>query len=99
MLTRNVETYATIPIPQRACADEELTRLRVWRQNSKPCQHRLSLSTGLLNFVSVRHKWDEAVYCEGFVVLYHASGVDGISDYEVFSQCCSREVDRVTGCI
>ncbi len=40
---------------------------------SKPdavSQHnRLSLSTGHLNFVSVRHKEDEAVYCEGFVVL------------------------------
>ncbi len=35
MLTRNVATYAAIPIPQRACAaDEELT------QNSEPCLNR-----------------------------------------------------------
>ncbi len=66
MPTRNVATYAAIPIPQRARADEELTRpLARWRKQvvSKPdaacvwSQHnRLSLSTGHLNFVSVRHK-------------------------------------------
>ncbi len=38
MLTRNVATYAAIPIPQRVrAADEELTRpLAQWR-NSEPC--------------------------------------------------------------
>ncbi len=68
---------------------------------SKPdtaLQHR-SLSTGHLNFVSVHHKYYEAVYGEGFVVLYRASGVDSITDYNGFSLHCSREVDRVTGCI
>ncbi len=58
-----------------------------------------SLFTGHFNFVSVRHKLDEAVYCEGFVVSYRASGVDGITDYNGFSPCRSCEVDRVTGCI
>ncbi len=63
MLTRNVATYAAIPIPQRARADEELTCPLAWLRNSEPClnldaasQHnRLSLSVGHLNFVSVRH--------------------------------------------
>ncbi len=63
MLTRNVATYAAIPIPQRAhAADEELTHPLAWWRNSEPClnrmpQHnRLSLSTGYLNFVSVCHE-------------------------------------------
>ncbi len=64
MLTKNVATYAAIPIPQRAGADEELTHPLAWWQNSEPVskpdtasQHnRLSLSTGHLNFVSVCHK-------------------------------------------
>ncbi len=71
-----------------------------WWRNSEPClnrtlcrNNRLSPSTGHLNFVSVRHKWDEAVYCEGFVVLYcAASSVDSITDYNEFSPCRSREV-------
>ncbi len=28
-------------------------------------------------------------------MLYRASGVDSITDYNGFSPCCSREVDRV----
>ncbi len=63
MLTKNVATYAAIPIPQRARADEELTPACLVAEQwtvSKPdaaSQHnRLSLSTGHLNFVSVRHK-------------------------------------------
>ncbi len=71
--------------------------------SSETCLHltprrnnRLSLSTGHLNFVSVRHKWDETVYCEGFVVSYHAAfNVGSITDYNGFSQRRSREVDRV----
>ncbi len=67
---------------------------------SKPdaaSQHdRLSLSTGHLNFVSVRHKLDEAVYCEGFFVSYCAtSSLDSITDYNGFSPRRSCEVDRV----
>ncbi len=63
MPTRNVATYAAIPIPQRARADEELTpaySVAVQWTVSKPdaaSQHnRLSLSTRHLNFVSVCHK-------------------------------------------
>ncbi len=63
MPTRNVATYAAIPIPQRARADEELTAACLVTEQwtvSKPdaaSQHnRLSLSTGHLNFVSVCHK-------------------------------------------
>ncbi len=37
MPTRNVATYAAIPIPQRARADEELTRPLAWWQNSELC--------------------------------------------------------------
>ncbi len=44
-------------------------------------QINLPCLTGHLNVVSVHHKYDEAVYCEGFVVLYHASGLDSITDY------------------
>ncbi len=41
MLTRNVATYATIPIDsQRARADEELSRPLAWWQNSEPCLNR-----------------------------------------------------------
>ncbi len=40
MPTRNVATYAAIPIPQSTRADEELTRpLALW-QNSEPCLNR-----------------------------------------------------------
>ncbi len=34
-----------------------------------------------------------------FIVLYRASGVDRITDYNGFSPRRSREVDRVTGCM
>ncbi len=61
--------------------------------------NRLSLSTGSLNFVSVHYKPGRGSYCEGFVVLYRASGVDSITDYNGFAPRCSREVDRVKGCI
>ncbi len=51
MPTRNVATYAAIPIPQRARSDDELRSLAWWR-NSEPClnrtphrNNRLSLST------------------------------------------------------
>ncbi len=55
-----------------------------------------SVYTGHLNFVSVCHKYNEAVYCEGFVVLYRAaSSVDSITDYNQFSPRRSHEVDRV----
>ncbi len=37
MPTRNMETYAAIPIPQRARADEELMLPLAWRRNSEPC--------------------------------------------------------------
>ncbi len=37
MQTKNVATYAKIPIPQRARADEELTRPLAWWRNSEPC--------------------------------------------------------------
>ncbi len=40
MPTRNVATYAAIPIPQRARADEELTRPLAWWRNSEPCLNR-----------------------------------------------------------
>ncbi len=56
MLTRNVATYAAIPIPQRARADEDVPACLVEEQWTvyKPdiaSQHiRLSLSTGHLNF-------------------------------------------------
>ncbi len=36
MLTRNVATYAAIPIPQRAHADEELMCPLAWWWNSEP---------------------------------------------------------------
>ncbi len=93
MTTRNVATCAAIPFPQRASADEELTRPLAWKRKQAvskldaASQHnRLSLSTWHLNFVSVRHKEDETVYCEGFVVLYHAaSSVDSITVYNEFS--------------
>ncbi len=59
MLTRNLATYAAIPIPQIArAADEELTHPLAWWRNSEPClnrtpryNNRLSLSAGHLNFV------------------------------------------------
>ncbi len=40
MPTRNVATYAAIPIPQRARADEEFTRPLAWWLNSEPCLNR-----------------------------------------------------------
>ncbi len=41
MLTRNVATYAAIPIPQRArAAHEELTHPLAWWRNSEPCLNR-----------------------------------------------------------
>ncbi len=40
MPTRNVATYATNPIPQRARADEELTLPLAWWRNSEPCLNR-----------------------------------------------------------
>ncbi len=40
ILTRNVATYAAIPIPQRARADEELTYPLAWWRNSEPCLNR-----------------------------------------------------------
>ncbi len=41
MLTRNVASYAAIPLPQRARAtDEELTRPLVWWKNREPCLNR-----------------------------------------------------------
>ncbi len=44
--------------------------------------------------MSVCHKQDEDVYCEGFVVSYRAaSTVDSINDYNWFSPRYSREVD------
>ncbi len=73
--------------------------LNVSKLNAASQHNRLSLSTGHLIFVSVHHNQDEAVYCEGFVVLYRASGVDSITDYNGFVPHCSREVDRVKGCI
>ncbi len=39
MLTRNLATYAAIPIPQRACADEELTRPLAGWWNSELCRN------------------------------------------------------------
>ncbi len=43
-----------------------------------------------LNFVSVRHKQNEAsVYCQGFVMLCRiASSVDSITDYNVSVVFC-----------
>ncbi len=40
MPTRNVATYAAIPIPQRARADEELMLPLAWWRNSEPCLNR-----------------------------------------------------------
>ncbi len=41
MLTRNVATYATIPITQRAgAADEQLMHTLARWQNSEPCLNR-----------------------------------------------------------
>ncbi len=40
MPTRNVATYAAIPITQRAIADEELTHPLAWWRNSEPCLNR-----------------------------------------------------------
>ncbi len=63
MPTRNVATYAAIPIPQRARADEELTsaclvaeQWTVSKLDAASQHNRLSLSTGHLNVVLVRHK-------------------------------------------
>ncbi len=78
-----------------ACLVEE--QWTVSKPDASSQHNRLSLSTGHLNFVSVHHKKDEAVYSEGFVVLYHTSGVDSITDCNGFSSRRSREVDRVTG--
>ncbi len=41
MPTRNVATYAAIPISQRARADEELMRPLAWWRNSEPCLNRM----------------------------------------------------------
>ncbi len=40
ILTRNVATYAAIPIPQSARADEELTYPLAWWRTSEPCLNR-----------------------------------------------------------
>ncbi len=40
MPTRNVATYAAIPIPQRTRAEEELTRLLAWWRNNELCLNR-----------------------------------------------------------
>ncbi len=61
MLTRNVATYAAIPIPQRARAVNAPACLvaeqwTVSKSDAASQHNRLSLSTGHLNFVSVRHK-------------------------------------------
>ncbi len=63
----------------------------VYKPDAASQHNRLSPSTGHLNFVSVCHKEDEAVYCEGFVMLYRAaSSVDSITDYNEFSPSRSR---------
>ncbi len=66
-----------------ACFVEE--RRTVSKPDAASQDNRFSLFTGHLNFVSVRHKLDGAVYCEGFVILYRASFVDSITDYDGFS--------------
>ncbi len=52
-----------------------------------------------LNFVSVRHKQNEAsVYCQGFVMLCRiASSVDSVTDYNGFCCILSRR-DARAGC-
>ncbi len=52
MPTRNVATYAAIPIPQRARADEELTLPLAWWRNSEPCSvARLGGFPAVLNLI------------------------------------------------
>ncbi len=78
MLTRNVATYATIPIPQRArAADEELT------QNSEPCLNHTQQVESVYRTLNRTRQ-----FTEGFVVL---CGVDSITDYNGFSPRRSRE--------
>ncbi len=64
------------------------------KQDAASQHNRLSLSTGHLNFVSARHKKDEAVNCEGFLVSSRAaSSVDSITDL-----MGSRRAARVSYC-
>ncbi len=89
MLTRNVATYAAIPIPPRACAaDEELTRpLARWR-NSEQCLNRTP-RRNTTGWVCLQDIWTlcqcilnrTRQFTEGFVVLDRASDVDSITDY------------------
>ncbi len=51
-MPRNVATYAAIPIPQRARADEELTLPLAWWRNSEPCSvARLGGFPAVLNLI------------------------------------------------
>ncbi len=61
MLTRNVATYTAIPIPQRACADEELTRPLAWRRNSEPCLNRTP-RRNTTGWVSLQNIWTLCQY-------------------------------------
>ncbi len=61
MPTRNVATYAANPIPQRACADEELTRpLARWR-NSEPCLN-WTPRRNTTGWVCLQHIWTLCQY-------------------------------------
>ncbi len=61
MPTRNVATYAVIPIPQRARADEELTHpLARWR-NSEPCLNR-TLRRNTTGWVCLQDIWTLCQY-------------------------------------
>ncbi len=59
--TRNVATYATIPIPQRVRADEELTLPLAWWWNSEPCLNR-TLRRNTTGWVCLQDIWTLCQY-------------------------------------
>ncbi len=108
ILTRNVATYAAIPIPQRTRAtDEELTCPPAWWRNREPCLNQTPhrKTTGLVCLQDIWTLYQYVINWIGqFTVRdlsywYRASFVDSITDYDGFSPRRSCDVDRVTGCI
>ncbi len=70
MPTRNVATYAAIPIPQRARADEELTRpLALWR-NRDQTGRRVATQHNRLSVVYVYMYIYVCIYVYMYICIY-----------------------------
>ncbi len=100
MPTRNVATYAAIPIPQWARADEELTWPLAWWRNSEPCLNRTPRRS-TTGWVCLQDFWTLCQYVinrtrqftvRDLLCCHAASSVDSITDYNEFSPRCATRV-------